>query len=73
MYKIDAGASLEIQKVKNLPAMQETQVWPLHWEDPLGKGIAIDSSIPPWEIPWTEELVGLQPTVSQKSRTQLND
>ena len=72
MYKIDAGASLVIQTVKNLPAMQETQVWSLHWEDPLGKGIATDSSIPPCEIPWTEELVGLQSSVSLKSWTQLN-
>ena len=73
MCDIDAGASLVIQMVKNLPAMLETHVLSLHWEDPLGKGIATDSSIPPWEMPWTEEFVGLQSTVSQKSQTQHND
>ena len=41
--------------VKNLPAMQETQVQSLNWEDPLEKGMATLSSIPAWEIPWTEE------------------
>ena len=39
-------ASLVAQTVKNLPAMQETQVWPLGWEDPLEKGKATHSSIP---------------------------
>ena len=42
--------------VKNLPAMQETQVWFLGWEDPLEKGIATHSSILAWRITWTEEL-----------------
>ena len=41
-------ASLEAQTVKNLPAMQETQVRSLGWEDPLEKGMAIPSSILPW-------------------------
>ena len=45
--------------VKNLPAMQETRIWSLGWEDPLEKGIAICSSIA-WRIPWTEEPCGLQ-------------
>ena len=40
--------------VKNLPAMQETQVPSLGWEDPLEKEMATHSSIA-WEIPWTEE------------------
>ena len=40
--------------VKNLSAMQETQVQSLGWEDPLEKGIAIHSSILAWRIPWTE-------------------
>ena len=48
-------ASLVAQTVKNLPAMQEPQVQSLGWEDPLGKGMATDSSILAWEIPWTEE------------------
>ena len=46
------GASLEIQMVKNLPAMQETWVQSLHWEDPLEKEMAIHSSILAGEIPW---------------------
>ena len=41
--------------VKNLPAMQETQVQSLGWADPLEKEMATYSSILPWEIPWTEE------------------
>ena len=48
------------QAVKNLPAIQETQVWSLGWEDPLKKGMATHSSILAWEIPWTEESGGLQ-------------
>ena len=41
--------------VKNLPAMQETWVQSLDWEDSLEKGMAIHSSILAWKIPWTEE------------------
>ena len=48
------------QTVKNLPAMQETWVRSLGWEDPLEKGMAIRSSIFAWRIPWTEEPGGLQ-------------
>ena len=46
------------QTVKKLPAIQETWVQSLGWEDPLEKGMAAHSSILAWEIPWTEELVG---------------
>ena len=46
--------------VKNLAAMQETQVQPPGWEDPLEKGMATHSSILAWRIPWTEEPGGLQ-------------
>ena len=46
--------------VKNLPAMQKTQVRSLGWEDPLEKEMATHSSILAWEIPWTEEPGGLQ-------------
>ena len=46
--------------VKNLPAMQETWIRSLGWEDPLEKGMATCSSILAWEIPWTEELSELQ-------------
>ena len=54
------------QMVKNLPAMRETQVQSLHWEDPLKKGMAIHSSILSWKIPWTEEPGGLQSLGSQR-------
>ena len=53
-------ASQVAQIVKNLPAMQETQVRSLGWEDPLEKGMATHSSILAWEIPWTEEPGRLQ-------------
>ena len=43
--------SLVAQTVKNLPAMQETWVWPLGWEDPLEEGMATHSSILAWRIP----------------------
>ena len=48
------------QIVNNLPAMRETQVQSLGWEDPLEKGMATHSSIPTWESPWTEEAGVLQ-------------
>ena len=48
-------ASLVTQLVKNLPAMQETQVQSLGQEDPLEKEMATHSSILAWEIPWTGE------------------
>ena len=46
--------------VKNPPAMQETQVQSLGWEDPLEKGLGTHSSILAWRIPWIEESGGLQ-------------
>ena len=46
--------------VKNLPAMQETWVRSLGWEDPLEEGMATHSSILAWNIHWTEEPGGLQ-------------
>ena len=57
------------QLVKNLPAVQETQVWSLGQEDPLGKEMATHSSTLPWEIPWTEEPGRLQSIGSQESDT----
>ena len=51
--------------IKNLPAMQETQVQSLGQEDPLEKGMATYSSILAWRISWTEELGGLQFAWSQ--------
>ena len=52
--------------MKNLPAMQETWVPALGWEDPLEKGMATHSSILAWRIPWTEERGGLQAMGSQR-------
>ena len=58
--------------VKNLPEMQETQIWSLGQEDALEKKMATHSSILAWEIPWTEETGRLQSTGSQ-SQTWLSD
>ena len=55
--------------VKNLSAMQETQVPSLGWEDPLEEGMATHPSILAWRIPWTEEPGGLQSMGSQESDT----
>ena len=52
--------SLVAQRVKNLPAMYETWVRSLGWEDSLEKGMATHSSNPARRIPWTEEPGGLQ-------------
>ena len=52
--------SLVTQTIKNLPAIQKTQVLSLGQEDPLEKGMATHSSILAWRIPWTEETGGLQ-------------
>ena len=49
-----------VSDVKNLPAMQETQVQSLGQEDPLKKGMATHSSILAWKIPRTEEPGGLE-------------
>ena len=54
-YGDGARASLMAQLVKNLPAMQETQVRSPGWEDPLEKGMATHSSILAWRISRTEE------------------
>ena len=65
-------ASLVAQMVKNLPAMQETQVRSLVWEDPLEKGMVNHSSILAWRIPWREESGELIYGVT-KSRTGLSN
>ena len=53
-------AFLVAQLVKNLPAMQDTWVQSLVWENPREKRMATRSSVLIWEIPWTEEPGGLQ-------------
>ena len=57
------------QRLKHLPAMQETWVRSLGREGPLEKEMATHSSILAWRIPWTEELGGLQSTGSQRVDT----
>ena len=53
-------ASLVAQLVKNLPAMRETWVQSLGWEDSLEKGKATHSSVLAWKIPWTVQSMGSQ-------------
>ena len=60
------GASLVAQTVKNPPAMLETWVRSLGWEDSLEKEMATHSSILAWRIPWTEEPGRLQSMGSQR-------
>ena len=59
-------ASPVAQIVKNLPAMQETWVQFLGWEDPLKKGMATHSSTLAWKTPWTKEPGWLQSMGSQR-------
>ena len=61
-------SSLVAQLVKNMSAMQETQVLSLGQEDPPEEGMATHSSILAWEIPWTEEAGGLPSMGSQRVR-----
>ena len=58
--------SLVAQTVKNLYAMQETQLHSLGGEDPLEKGMTTHSNVLDWRIPWTEEPCGLQSMGSQR-------
>ena len=55
-----------IVSVKKLPAMQETWVRSLGWQDPLEEKMATHSRILAWKIPWTEELGRLQSMGSQR-------
>ena len=54
------------QTVKNPPAMWETLVRSLGWEDPMEEGMATHFSVLAWRIPWTEEPSGLQSMESQR-------
>ena len=60
ILSIKKNERLVTQMVKNLPAVQETRVQSLGWEDALEKGMATHSSILAWRTPWTEEPRGLQ-------------
>ena len=64
----DSWISLVAQTVKCLPAMRETQVQPLGWEDLLEKEMATCTSSLAWRIPWMEEPSELQSMGSQKVR-----
>ena len=73
LSNIPLWASLVAQTVKNPPAMQETWILSLDWEDPLEEGMAIHSSIFAWRIPmdrgaWWATVHGVA-----KSRTRLSD
>ena len=70
IYPKGEMASLVAQTVKNLPAMQETQVQSLGWEGPLEKGMAAHFNILAWRIPWMEEPGGLQSLGSQSDMTE---
>ena len=61
-------ASLVAQMVENPPALWETWIRSLGWEDSLEKGMATHSSILAWKIPWTEEPGGLQSMGLQRFR-----
>ena len=66
LFQCMPGASLVAQRLKCLPAMLKTWVWPLGREDPLEKEMATHSSIRAWRIPWTEEPGRLQSTGLQR-------
>ena len=53
--------------VKHLPAMQETRVWSLGWEDPLEMEMVTHSRTLAWKIPWTEDPGRLQSMGSQRA------
>ena len=55
------------QSVKNLPAMKETGIQSLVWEDPVEKEMATDFSILAWKIPWTKKPDRLQSMGSEES------
>ena len=60
VLKSELDTSLVVQMVKHMPAMRETRVQSLSWEDPLEKEMATHSSTLAWKIPWMEESGGLQ-------------
>ena len=67
MWALVSGLPLVAQLVKKIPAMQETPVRSLGWEDPLDKGKATYSGILAWRIPWTVKSMGLE------TQTRLSD
>ena len=73
IFNLSYGPSLVAQMVKRLPAMRETRVRSLGWEDPLEKEMATHSSTLAWRIPRTEKPGRLQSMGSQKSQTRLSN
>ena len=69
MYMQCTGISLVAETVKHPPAVQETQIQSMGWEDPLEKGMATHYSILAWRIPWMEEPGGLH-TVHEVTESQ---
>ena len=67
-YFSETQASLVAQRLKHLPATQETWARSLSWEDPLEQEMATHSSSLAWRIPWTEEPGGLLSTGPQRVR-----
>ena len=65
-------ASLVAERVKHLPAMQETRIRSLGREDPLEKEMATHSSTLAWKVPWKEDPCRLQ-SVGSQSLTRLSD
>ena len=68
LYKCYMFKCKVVQTIKNLPAMQETQVRSLGQDDPLGEEMATHSSILAWRIPWTEESGSIQSMGLQRVR-----
>ena len=68
LLKASLWAFLVAQMVKNLPAVWETRVQSLGWENPMEKGMATHSSILAWRIPLTEEPRGLYSMGLQRGR-----
>ena len=68
---LDRSSSLVAQRMTRLPAMQETQVQSLGWEDPLEKDMATHSSILAWNISWAEEPGGLQSVRLKRDMTEI--
>ena len=68
LFSIYYGVRVLAQRVKRLPAKQETWVRSLGQEDPLEKEMATHSSILAWKIPWTEKPGRLQSVGSQRVR-----
>ena len=66
MASLTQRSSLIAESVKNMPAIQETQVQFLGWEDSLEKEMSTHSHILAWRIPWTEEPGRLQSIGSKK-------